>query len=153
MKRQRVSDCYRYNPHGYCIQDVIGTFKKVTTLKISAHAKGVHKLLTGGGVFPLCQRRIGRHMRVKRNIRSDGYIHPVAALCRCRRLWHPKLGFPLVFAKLLVIAYLRPRRSSPYCVPTRQPSVLTLACQSGSVSPCVVALSPNSLIIIGAVPS
>ena len=92
-------------------------------------------------------------MRIKGNIRSHGDIHPAAILGRSWRLWHTKLRFPLVFTKLLVIADLRPGRRSPYWVLTRHPSVLTLACQSGSVTDCVDALSPNSLIIMGAVPS
>ena len=41
IKRQRVSICYRCKARGYCIRDVIVTFKKVTTLEIGADAEGV----------------------------------------------------------------------------------------------------------------
>ena len=41
IKRQRVSIRYRCKARGYCILDVIVTFKKVTTLEICANAEGV----------------------------------------------------------------------------------------------------------------
>ena len=53
MKRQNVSARYRYNPHGYCIQDVNVTFKIVTTLEICTYAQRVQKLLSRRAVLPL----------------------------------------------------------------------------------------------------
>ncbi|PAN85239.1 hypothetical protein CIW65_11080 [Enterobacter cloacae] len=53
VKRQNVSARYRYNPHGYCIQDVNVTFKIVTTLEICTYAQRVQKLLSRRAVLPL----------------------------------------------------------------------------------------------------